>query len=166
MVADPLTKPLSQELFSKHVRDMGLQFIDWNVLAKWEMLDFLYVAFNIYSYYLYYGYYLPQCGIIYWCVWWGIINVEFNSWNLYSSCRGHLCWNTVEKLIEIDSTRIFIMYVHVWPGYSVMEMMGLFAGSVLQVISPHDQIRIDPYIQLIIAHDSHMCAWNYYILDS
>ena len=28
MVADPLTKPLSQELFSKHVRDMGLQFID------------------------------------------------------------------------------------------------------------------------------------------
>ena len=28
MVAEPLTKPLSQELFSKHVRDMGLQFID------------------------------------------------------------------------------------------------------------------------------------------
>ena len=127
---------------------------------------FLYVAFNIYLYYLYYGYCLSQCGIIYWCVWWGIFNVEFNSWNLYSSCRWHLCWNTIEKLIEIDSTRIFIMYVHVWPGYNVMEIMGLFAGSVLQVISPHDQIRIDQYIQLIIAHDSHMCAWNYYILDS
>ena len=28
MVADPLTKPLSQKLFSKHVRDTGLQFID------------------------------------------------------------------------------------------------------------------------------------------
>ena len=28
MVADPLTKPLSQELFFKHVRDMGFQFID------------------------------------------------------------------------------------------------------------------------------------------
>jgi len=53
---------------------------------------FLYVAFNIYSYYLYCGYYLSQCGIIYWCVWWGIIDVEVNSWNLYSSCRGHLCW--------------------------------------------------------------------------
>ena len=44
-----------------------------------------------------------------------------------------------------------------------MEMMGLFAGSVLQVISPHDQIRIDPYIQLIMAHDLHLCAWDYYI---
>jgi hypothetical protein len=28
MVADPLTKPLSQELFSKHIRNMGLQVID------------------------------------------------------------------------------------------------------------------------------------------
>ena len=27
MVVDPLTKPLSRELFSKHVRDMGLQII-------------------------------------------------------------------------------------------------------------------------------------------
>jgi hypothetical protein len=27
MVADPLTKPVSQELFSKHTRDMGLQVI-------------------------------------------------------------------------------------------------------------------------------------------
>ena len=43
----------------------------------------------------------------------GIIDVEFNSWNLYSRRRGHLCWNTVEELIEIDSTGIFIMYVHV-----------------------------------------------------
>jgi hypothetical protein len=28
MVADPLTKPLSQELFSKHVRGMGLHVVD------------------------------------------------------------------------------------------------------------------------------------------
>jgi hypothetical protein len=96
-------------------------------------------------------------------VWWGIINVEFNSWNLYSSCRWHLCWNTIEKLIEIEFTGIFIMYVHVWHGYNTLEMLGLFAGSALQAISPHDQIRIDPYIQLIMAHDSHLCAWDYYI---
>ena len=60
--------------------------------------------------------------------WWGIIDVEFNSWNLYSSCRGHLCWNTVEELIEIDSTEIFIIYIHVWPGHNTMELMCLFCS--------------------------------------
>ena len=43
----------------------------------------------------------------------GIIDVKFNPWNLYSRRRGHLCWNTVEELIEIDSTEIFIIYIHV-----------------------------------------------------
>ena len=62
-------------------------------------------------------------------VWWGIIDVEFNSWNLYSRRRGHMCWNTIEELIEIDSTGIFIMYVHVWPGHNTMELLGLFCRT-------------------------------------
>ena len=56
----------------------------------------------------------------------GIIDVEFNSWNLYSRRRGHLCWNTVEELIKINSIGIFIKYVRVWPEYSTMELLGSF----------------------------------------
>jgi len=55
----------------------------------------------------------------------GIIDVKFNPWNLYSRRRGHLCWNTVEELIEINPTGIFIMYVRISPGYSTMELLGL-----------------------------------------
>ena len=41
---------------------------------------------------------------------------ELLMWNLTRGIytrRGNLCWNTIEELIEIDSTGIFIMYVHV-----------------------------------------------------
>jgi hypothetical protein len=43
----------------------------------------------------------------------GIIDVNSNSRNFYSRCRGCLCWKIVEEQVEIDSTEMFIMYVHV-----------------------------------------------------
>ena len=30
MIVDPLTKPLSQEVFGKHVKAMGLQIFEWS----------------------------------------------------------------------------------------------------------------------------------------
>jgi hypothetical protein len=43
----------------------------------------------------------------------GIIDVKSNSRNLYSRGRGRLCWNTAVEQVEIDSTGMFIRYVHV-----------------------------------------------------
>ena len=67
-----------------------------------------------------------------------IIDVEFNSWNLYSRRRGHLCWNTVEELIEIDSTGTYMFD----PGTTRWNCSVCFAGSALQAVNPHDQIGI------------------------
>jgi hypothetical protein len=56
---------------------------------------------------------------------------ELLMWNLTREIctRGAedvFCWNTVEEQVEIDSTGMFIMYIHVWPRCSTMEELGLF----------------------------------------
>ena len=77
MVADPLTKPLSQELFSKHIRNMGLQVIDWNISDKWEMLDF-YVWLSIFIITIIYHLHVWK---YYWYMWL-IINNELEEFAL------------------------------------------------------------------------------------
>ena len=80
--------------------------------------------------------------------------MEFNSWNLYSRRRGHLCWNTVEELIEIDSTRTYMFDL----GTTRWNCWVCFAESALQAVTHMIRLELVSYIQLIMAHDSHMCA--------
>jgi hypothetical protein len=77
------------------------------------MLFFIWLSIFIFISFVIAIIYSPQCGIIFDACDKGIIDVKSNSRNLYSRCRGRLCWNTVEEQVEIDSTRMFIMYVHV-----------------------------------------------------
>lgn len=58
-------------------------------------------------------------------------------------CEGRLCWNTVEEIIEINSTGIFIMYIHIRPGYNTMEELSLFCMIGSKVVNSNNHIGID-----------------------
>jgi hypothetical protein len=86
---------------------------------------------------------------------------ELLMWNLTREIctRGAedvFCWNTVEEQVEIDSTGMFIMYIHVWPRCSTMEELGLFCriGSAGRCSTWLDW------------NWSHIYNWSWYMTDT